>query len=74
MEICNELTGKCKINYCLISRIIKGDDFEIARHYKGGIACNGSLLNKMFPFLIKAWHALLAAKISGCRKIQKVDI
>ena len=30
MEICNELTGKGKINYGLISRIIKGDDFEIA--------------------------------------------
>lgn len=54
MEISNELTGKGKINYCLISRIIKGDDFEIARHYKGCIACNGTLLNKMFPFLIKA--------------------
>lgn len=74
MKIGDELTRKGEIYHCLISRIIKGSQFEIARHHKSSITCDCSLLDKSLAFLITARRSLLAAKISCCREIQKVYI
>ncbi len=69
MEICNELIREREINYCLISRIIKSRYFEIARHYKGRISYDCTLLYKTLSFLIMAQSSIFTAKINGCREI-----
>ncbi len=74
MEICNELTRESEINDCFVSRIIQGNYIEIARHNKCGITCDCALLDKTLSLFITARCSMLAAIISSCREIQKIDI
>lgn len=74
MKIGNELTREGKIYYCFISGITYGNYFEIARYDKSGITCDCSLLDESLSLIIMAQSSILAAIISCCREIQKVDI
>ena len=74
MEIGDELARKSEIHHSLISRIIKDGNLEISGHNKACITRYRTLLDKTIAFLIMTRSSFFAAKNSGGREIQKVNI